>query len=751
MFLKSLELNGFKSFASKTTLEFPAGITAIVGPNGSGKSNIIDCVRWLLGEREAKNLRGTKIEDLIWNGTPKRPRVSMAQAGLHFDNGSGFFPVDFKEVAVSRRVGRDGNSEYFLNKSEVRLKDIIDFFSRSRLGTKGLTIIGQGSSDLFVRVSSEERRVMVEEILGLREFQLKRIEAERKLKNTHFNLEKVKAMIQEVAPRLRLLKKQTVRWSKRRSLDEELKELEKGYFSFRLKEIGDGEDKIKPRLVAVERDINEKQRQLKGLEAEIKKIESQPKEYEEIKNIKEAKNRILALRSQVEKELGRLEGKLEFLSSAQDEEVVFKNNDLVKLLKDVKKNLSQSVTLASIDSIKKNIEDLVGKIDDFFSPNKSAKGQESELSELKKSRDALMEKFGNLEKQIKELDERERVITSRLEDFNKQFQKNFEQVESERKALRYLEDQRNKILFDQERFRLKQEELDRDLAEINRKASDFNLQGATGVKEEELHGMEKRMFRLRTELASIGDVDEALIKEAEEVESHYGFLTNQSKDLEQATADLKKMIKELGEKIHLKFSSSLKLINTEFNKFFRLMFGGGSAKLKLKKYEAKISAQGGSAFGGKNNGEEGAGGDNSESTEEKKTGELDDEDIESKAGVEIELSLPKKRITGLEMLSGGERSLVSIAALFSLIAVSPPPFLVLDEIDAALDESNSTRFANLVKEFSKKTQFLIATHNRATMEVADLLYGVTMSDDGSSKVYSLKLENVSPAAVGKER
>src|SRR3989344_9465212 len=138
MLLKSLELNGFKSFAQKTTLEFPAGITAIVGPNGSGKSNVIDCIRWLLGEREAKNLRGAKIEDLIWNGTSKRPRVSMAQAGLHFDNSSGFFPVDFKEVVVSRRVGRDGNSEYFLNKSEVRLKDIIDFFSRSRLGSKGL-------------------------------------------------------------------------------------------------------------------------------------------------------------------------------------------------------------------------------------------------------------------------------------------------------------------------------------------------------------------------------------------------------------------------------------------------------------------------------------------------------------------------------------------------------------------------------------------------------------------------------------
>ena len=233
MFLKSLELNGFKSFASKTLLEFPAGLTAVVGPNGAGKSNLIDAIRWLLGEREAKNLRSAKAEDLIFNGTPKKPRMSLAQAGLHFDNNSGFFPVDFKEVSVIRRVGRDGVSQYFLNKAEVRLKDVIDFFSRSRLGTKGLSIINQGDSDLFVKASPEERRIMIEEILGLREYQIKKIEAERKLKNTSFNLEKVRAMIGEVAPRLRMLKRQTNKWLKRLDLQKELDELENNYFSYK--------------------------------------------------------------------------------------------------------------------------------------------------------------------------------------------------------------------------------------------------------------------------------------------------------------------------------------------------------------------------------------------------------------------------------------------------------------------------------------------------------------------------------------
>ena len=189
--LKSLELNGFKSFAERTTLELPEGITAIVGPNGSGKSNVIDAIRWLLGEREARNLRGAKSEDLIFAGTKDRPRLGQAQASLQFTNEHQFFPVDFSEIIVARQVSRDGSSQYFINKSEVRLKDLVDFFAHSRLGARGLVVITQGNSDMFIRATPLERRGMIEEILGLREFQLKKTEAERRLASAEINLEKV--------------------------------------------------------------------------------------------------------------------------------------------------------------------------------------------------------------------------------------------------------------------------------------------------------------------------------------------------------------------------------------------------------------------------------------------------------------------------------------------------------------------------------------------------------------------------------
>ncbi len=730
MFLKSLELNGFKSFAQKTILEFPHGITAIVGPNGAGKSNLIDAIRWLLGEREAKNLRGAKAEDLIFNGTPKKPRVSMAQAGLYFDNNSGFFPVDFKEVVITRRVGRDSISRYFLNKDEVRLKDIIDFFSRSRLGTKGLTIINQGDSDLFVKASPEDRRAMIEEILGLREYQIKKTEAERKLKNTFFNLEKARAMIEEVLPRLRMLKRQTNKWEKRVGIQEELSQLEKNHFSYKLNEIKTGQAKIEPSLNSLDKQINEKQKEVGALESELKKIESQPQEYHQIKKIKQEQQELSVQRSQIQKELGRLEAKLELLA-ASDENTnrIFKNEDLLDLVNETRQILEENLEQSDLGKLRNSIKELVDKINGFLRHNKTKDSQSKELSELEKAKDDLVVKFDAIEKQLEILEKKESCITAGLEEFNKNFQKTFELTEAKRKSLRELEENKNKILFEKEKLNLKLQDLENQLRQIGKTVKDFEnteIIPAADFPDAE-PDIEKRMFKLRTELAAIGEIDESLIKEAQEVETHYKFLTSQSEDLNKAIIDLKSLIKELNEKIHVEFNSSLSLINEEFNKFFRLMFNGGRAKLKIKEQkirkkeeEMEIERESDTAVSPSEN----------DSAEEE----------EESTGVEINLSLPKKKITSLEMLSGGERSLVSIAALFALISISPPPFLVLDEIDAALDENNSKRFADLIKEFSKKTQFIVVTHNRAVMESADVLYGITMGEEGTSKVLSLKLE-----------
>ena len=211
------------------------------------------------------------------------------------------------------------------------------------------------------------------------------------------------------------------------------------------------------------------------------------------------------------------------------------------------------------------------------------------------------------------------------------------------------------------------------------------------------------------------------------MDERHTFLKTQFEDLEKASSDLTVLIRDLDRKLHTEFTSSLRQINDQFNHFFRLMFSGGHGRLKLTEPKPVKEMEES---------------DNSSLAGEGLSEDSDQTHPVDHGGIEIEVSIPRKKIKGLDMLSGGERSLVSIAALFALVSVSPPPFLVLDEIDAALDEGNAKRFADIIKDFSNKTQFLIVTHNRATMEAASVLYGITMGEDGTSKVMSLKLEAV---------
>ncbi|MEE8131824.1 MAG: AAA family ATPase, partial [Candidatus Paceibacterota bacterium] len=510
MFLKSLELNGFKSFVQKTVLEFPAGITAIVGPNGSGKSNLIDAIRWLLGEREAKNLRSIKAEDLIFAGTSKRPRVSMAQAGLHFDNSKGFFPIDFSEVSVVRRVTRDGNSQYFLNKSETRLKDIVDFFARSRLGTKGLTIINQGNSDLFVRVSPEERRIMIEEILGLREYQIKKIEAERKLKNTIINLDKVRAMIGEIKPHLRMLRRQTAKWEKRSETEKELEELEDKYFSFKLSEIKKSLIDFDPELDKLEKQIAEKKNELSISEGEIKKLKPKDQEQENIKSIKRQQDELLSRRSEIQKEFGRLEAKIELLSVSESGDKIFNIKETLNLIDNIKKSLKTGLNYSEFEKLKKIVEDLIIKIEQFLEDSPDSKseginpvrnGISNGVKELEKLKTDLTNNLSSINKDLEQLTKSEQEITDSLESFNKNFQKAFEVKEVKKEEINDLESRKSKIIFEKEKLNLKLQDLKEQISQIGRSAEEFNAIDVV-PQSLDLEDTERKMFKLRAHLAS---------------------------------------------------------------------------------------------------------------------------------------------------------------------------------------------------------------------------------------------------------
>ncbi|MCL5017180.1 MAG: AAA family ATPase, partial [Patescibacteria group bacterium] len=651
MLLKRLELVGFKSFADKTVLDFPGGIAGIVGPNGSGKSNVIDGVRWILGEREAKNLRGDKVEDLIFAGTQKRPRMGMAQVSLTFDNSTGFFPVDFSEVSVVRRIDRDGVSQYFLNKSEVRLKDIIDFFAKARLGTHGLTVINQGESDLFVKSTPEERREMIEEILGLRQYQIKKNDAQRKLKNTNINLDKVRVMIEEIGPHLKFLKRQTGKWEKLAETEKELNDLEYSYFRSKLKELSVELQKFEPQLKEIDLKISAKNAELKILQGKLLKVESsRPSNRSELEKIENKKDLLLGKKSELEKELGRLEAKIEFSSTVEVDP-----KKAIIVLNDLKKAIESLFVESDLAKIKLKLNEIFSKLDNFLKFG-NENGGSDELAKLKLSKDKLSGQLFEIVKELESLKKDENGFSAGLESFNSEFKKAFHEVESKKDEIAGLESEKSRISFSSERFNLKMQDLETQISQAGKNINELR----TGLENAEIINafeMERKIFRLRAEIASVGEIDQALLNEAKETEARFNFLSTQMADLEKAAKDLSVLIKDLDVKIHNDFASSLNKINEEFNKFFQLMFGGGKGRLLLEKPEPKKQVLPDEGLA-------------DEANPMPKAVENDEEELS--AGIEIDLTLPRKKIHGLEMLSGGEKSLVSIAVLFALISVSPP-------------------------------------------------------------------------------
>jgi chromosome segregation protein len=759
-FLKRLELNGFKSFAGKTVLEFPAGIVAVVGPNGSGKSNIVDAMRWLLGERDAKNLRGARVEDLIFAGTQKRARVGMAQASLYFENKNKFFPVDFEEVVVSRQISRDGASKYYLNKSEILLRDLIDFLAKARLGSKGLIIIGQGDSDLFIRSTPLERREMIEEILGLREYQIKKSDAERRLKNSKINLDKVTALVEEIEPHLRSLKRQTSRWERRGALEEELRSLENQFFGSQLHELRVKGGKTDERAAghAKQYDILEKEkRAAETRQAAIE--ESQPEERKRLAKIKDEVTALMDARSKVQKDVGRIEAQIEMAKKAivsparnVDDRTTEHFIDVLEKIKAELESVLNEEPLAVQAAIETVLEEIAFALEERDEPHPAKAAAAAAASApvpeaLRRDFKEAAEDLAELEKNIASLRAQENELESSQEDFYATFKGAVADVQQAQGKLDAWEKINRELLLEKERIDLRRDEVLRQVDQAGRRAEEFrdgaSLNDAiTAAASSGFSGnfadMEHRIFRLRGDLASIGEVDQALMKEAEDTAARHAFLIKESEDLNKAVADLTALMHELNEKIKTEFDKSLSKINDEFAKFFSLMFDGGSAKLKVLKPKGERTAE---------DDEEEEGGDVKDAIEQ-----TEDELYQEKnGGVDIEIKLPRKKTTSLDMLSGGERSLVGIAALFAMVSVSPPPFLVLDEIDAPLDERNARRFGTMLKDFSKRTQFIVVTHNRATMEAANILYGVTLAEDGSSKVVSLKLAPEGDgASTGKE-
>ncbi len=722
-FLTRLELQGFKSFAGKTVLEFPSRVTAVVGPNGSGKSNIIDAVRWVLGEREAKQLRGETLENLIFSGTPKKPAVGFARVALCFNNQKKIFPGETAEAALERRIDRSGDSTFSLNDTEVKLRDLLPLLAKARLGTRGLMIVGQGQSDIFVRSTPEERRLMIEEVLGLREFRIKKNQAERRLETSEINMEKVRAMIEELAPHVRMLKRQKGRFLRRTEVEEELKNLEDAYFYVRHQTLVAGLAKVDAPLKALQEELSAANREIAGQEKVLEKDKNTDADFEKARAIREKIKAAGQEESGLALELAKLEARLEMQKAVAPAD--HSAAELKIVVQDLRKDLAAWRSANDFAAVKHSIENWLVRL------KKLIEGESVTLDkELLAQSEKIKEELKAKKEAIQKLQKEEEEVAVGQQKASQVFRERVEALNLAKNDARALEQRIQTQLLEREKLQIGLKDLEREWLALGRALAELKMAdppvGAAELSPEMWGETERKLMRLRGEMAAIGEIDANLIKEADESEARYEFLTEQIADLEKASADLKALIKDLDERIREDFKKAFHAISEEFNDYFRLMFGGGRAKLSLEVKKSPTIVEETVLNGG--------------ATAEGTALPGKDEEPDLEIGVEVDVNVPRKKITSLEMLSGGERTLVSLAALFALIAISPPPFLVLDEIDAALDEENARRFAELIKEFASKTQFVIVTHNRATMEVADVLYGVTMGDDGVSKVLSLKLE-----------
>jgi chromosome segregation protein len=863
MHLKRLEIQGFKSFAKKTTLEFETGITAIVGPNGSGKSNVADCLRWVLGEQSAKLIRGKKSEDVIFAGSDRKMRQGFAEAIATFDNRDHKIPLDASEVSIGRRIDRSGESEYLINGVRVRLLDVVDLVLKSNIGTSRYTVIGQGTIDNMILSGPAEIKNLLDEASGVKTYYIKREKTLRRLEQTAQNLMRAEDLISELEPRLKSLRRQAKRMEARAEIELELKQFQRDFLGKQYLDLKAQLQKIDAQLET----IKTRRQDFEGkLESHRKNVESHEgrnrqelqgykKIQDELRKLQERKNQLLESLSLVRgkmqgqktgagdaatlkvtvheyeqkiftakedmaqrsSELNGLEAKLSEATSglsATDKQLdelykalaapleinwdqvqgklaaveqAFENlfrrlssagqvSDLLNDADHFKRQFGEFKTVAAAAMkdpratharIQQQLQALIPQKDrlaaeiqtievnaakarmakDFLDQQinslekdklhfdlelKKAQSTNSndfldslvgEEVRIKKEIDALGSEMSKLEQAIEEFYKLEQEGRTKVADQEKQFR----QVQDD---LDKVKDQESGLMIERARFSTQAEAI---VTEIHQTlgadaVSDIEARGVSA----DTDGLAEKIAKLKHQLDMIGGVDELTLQEYHETEARYTNLTTQVDDLKKGMNDLRQIIEELDGHIKVKFNEAFHRINTKFEEYFRILFNGGRAYLSMIRADDKTETA---------ETEEGAEAEQPDQLRpEEKIVAKYEKGSTNIVGVDMKATPPNKKLSAIQALSGGERALTSIALLCALLSCFPSPFVVLDEVDAALDEANTIRFGQILGTLAHQTQFITITHNRETMAQSNTLYGVTMGDDGMSKLLSIKLE-----------
>ena len=791
MEFKKIQLNGFKSFAEKTNFLIEDGLTGIVGPNGCGKSNIVESLRWCMGETSAKSMRGSGMEDVIFSGTSNKPSKNIAEVSISLSNENKDGPFQYKEldeIQIRRKIEKDKGSKFYINDKEVRAKDAQMFFADLSTGAHSPSIISQGRIGALVTAKPVDRRAILEEAAGISGLHARRHEAELRMGAAENNLKRADELRRQQEKQLAGLQKQAEEAAKYKFVSEEIKKIEAGLYYLRLKDIeneinlenqinNDAESEVKKfndKIEELEKQINletekvnpvrnkniENISKIQRLNLELKSLDEENERItEEITNVKSSlktidedidreKSIVIDANSNEKRlkeekhELIEIDSKYYDTEKQSNEDLNAAKNklnlgiDKVKELINAQKN-DEAITI--LDSCKIIIEEYA----DSYSKNQNIKKESVKRNERIKIIEKEIESWKNLlmnsEKMINELNERKQKLINKLEELEKQPQSQAEKKGQISESLRLAEKekQENEIIIEETDIKISNlnSELNKtkeDTIQIReRKASS----GAT------IEGLKKRkndlLDRVETELG----LNENNILEFSNLEKNEEFPDAVTQE---ELLDKKKRAREKLGSVNLRADEETEKYESEIKKMEQDRQDLVTAIIKLKESINELNRKGRErlleAFERVNRKF------NEVYTKLFNGGnaklELVDSDDPLDAGLELLVSPPGKRLQSITLLSGGEQALTALSLIFAVFLSNPSPICVLDEVDAPLDDANVTRFCNLLYELTKitSTRFIIVTHHALTMSKMDRLYGITMPEKGVSQLVAVDLQ-----------
>ena len=791
MEFKKIQLNGFKSFAEKADFLIEEGLTGIVGPNGCGKSNIVESLRWCMGETSAKSMRGSGMEDVIFSGTSNKPSKNIAEVQITLNNHNKDGSYQYKNlehIEIKRKIEKDKGSKFYINNKEVRAKDAQMFFADLSTGAHSPSLISQGRIGALVTAKPVDRRAILEEAAGISGLHVRRHEAELRLEAAENNLKRADELRRQQEKQLANLQKQAEEATKYKNISEEIKKIEAGLYFLKLKDI-DNEIKLENEINSeAENEVKKYNDKIEDIEKNIK-IETEkvnPVREKNIENLSKIQRLNLELKSldeeneRIQIEIENIKKSLKTIEEDTDREksIVIdatsnekrlkeEKNDLIEVdskYYDTEKRSNEDLDVTKnklsieIDKIKElikaqkndeaiiildNCKIIIEAYADSYSKNQNIKNESIKRKERINTIETEIESWKNLlinsEKMVKELSERKNKFLSQLNNLEKQPQSQAEKKGQTSESLRLSEKekQENEIVINQ---------IDNKIIEL-RNELDSTKESTIEIRERKassgatIDGLNKRradlLERVQTELG----LNENNVLEYSNLEENEEFPDSVTQE---EFLDAKKRDRDKLGSVNLRADEETNKYETEIKRMEQDRQDLVTAIIKLKESINELNQKGRErlleAFEKVNRKF------NEVYTKLFNGGsaklELVDSDDPLEAGLELLVSPPGKRLQSITLLSGGEQALTALSLIFAVFLTNPSPICVLDEVDAPLDDANVTRFCNLLDELTKitSTRFIIVTHHALTMSKMDRLYGVTMPEKGISQLVAVDLQ-----------